>query len=75
MTEQDIKDIATEIKQATAQVIDTHDSIDLWLLRARSLEEKGNRLLFIVNSLDEDIRQIREMQAEVRTRLKGEEKP
>lgn len=59
------------IRNATGQVADTHDEIDLcWLRAGKTPEDKKKMLLHIVNDIDNDIRILRYMQTQVRKMLR-----
>lgn len=58
------------IRDATAQIVDTHDEIDLcWLRANNTIEGRKKKLLQIVNGIDDDIRTLRNMQKQVREML------
>ena len=54
-----LEDVRERLRSATAQVVDTHDEIDLWWMRGDSVEERRRILSNMVDGLDDDIRQIR----------------
>ena len=54
-----LEDVRERLRSATAQVVDTHDEIDLWWMRGDSVEERRQILSNMVDGLDDDIRQIR----------------
>lgn len=61
------------IRDATAQIVDTHDEIDLcWLRANNTIEGRKKKLLQIVNGIDDDIRILRNMQKQVRELLEEE---
>lgn len=61
------------IRSATAQVVDTHDELDLcWLRANNTIEGRKEMLLQIVDGIDDDINVLRLMQRQVRKMLKEE---
>lgn len=61
------------LRDATAQVVDTHDEIDLnWRRAGKTIQGKEKALLSIVDGLDDDIVCIRRAQAFVREALSSE---
>ena len=61
------------IGSATAQVVDTHDELDLcWLRANNTIEGRKEMLLQIVDGIDDDINVLRLMQRQVRKMLKEE---
>ena len=61
------------IRSATAQVVDTHDELDLcWLRANNTIEGRKEMLLQIVDGIDDDINVLRRMQRQVRKMLKEE---
>lgn len=69
-----LEDAREIIRSATAQIVDTHDGIDLcWLRAGKTVEERKKMLLRIVNGIDDDINLLRFMQKQVREMLREEE--
>lgn len=61
------------IRSATAQVVDTHDELDLcWLRANNTIEGRKKMLLYIVDDINDDIRILRNMQKQVREMLEEE---